>query len=329
LLEDEVGMSRVRKGTAPAGASFVCAADALAGLREGLLSGKAPVLYRVGQGELEHFEIGPGQVAGVAGAPGDGKTALAMQLVVDALRFNHDLRAVVCNVEMTPEELLSRQLARLSGTHLTTIRHRRLGAEHQLPLQRGLATLEAVAGRLAFVPSPFSLASVADAVDAFGAQLLVLDYIQRINPRGSHSDIRGRVNAAMDQVRGLAASGLAVLVVAAVARAKDRHGRPSYDGPLLNLASLRESSELEYGLDNLYILVREGKDRARARLRHLKSRHGELRDLVLDFDGPTQRFKSPNETAPRAVRRDPEQAALAEEEGTTTPGASGSSEEAA
>src|SRR5436309_10425162 len=80
--------------------SFVCAADALPGWRDDVLSGKPPVLFPVGAGELGRIEIGPGLVALLGGAPGAGKTAFTMQCAVDALRLTPTLRAVVCNVEM-------------------------------------------------------------------------------------------------------------------------------------------------------------------------------------------------------------------------------------
>src|SRR6266849_6690528 len=94
--------------------SFVCAADALAGWRDDVLTGTPPVLYPVGTGELARIEVGPGLVMLLGGAPGAGKTAFTMQAVVDALRLTPALRAVVCNVEMPPTVLLDRQLARLS-----------------------------------------------------------------------------------------------------------------------------------------------------------------------------------------------------------------------
>src|SRR6516162_11343250 len=93
-------------------AAFVCAADALAGWRDDVLSGKPPVLFPVGTGELARVEIGPGLVMLLGGAPGSGKTAFTMQAVIDALRLTPTLRAVVCNVEMPPPILLDRQLAR-------------------------------------------------------------------------------------------------------------------------------------------------------------------------------------------------------------------------
>src|SRR5262249_18294189 len=53
-------------------ATYVCAADALAGWRDDVLSGKRPLLYPVGTGELARIEIGPGTVTLLGGAPGAG-----------------------------------------------------------------------------------------------------------------------------------------------------------------------------------------------------------------------------------------------------------------
>src|SRR5262245_46499083 len=271
-------------------AAFVCAADALTGWRDDVLSGKPPVLFPVGTGELAHIEIGPGLVMLLGGAPGAGKTAFTMQAVVDSLRLTPDLRAVVCNVEMGPAVLLDRQLARLSGIDLTAIRHRRLGAEHADRIDQAMNTLEPLAERLAFVPSPFDLSNVAATADAFNAQLLLLDYIQRIPPPGEHGDKRGAVNATMDYLRQFADAGTAVIVISAIGRTKDSKGRSSYSGDGLNLASFRESSELEYGADDAFILTADDDEGDAVTLRHLKSRHGECRDIELTFHRRHQRL---------------------------------------
>lgn len=216
-----------------------------------------------------------------------------MQAVVDALRFTPTLKACVCNVEMPPEVLLDRQLARLSGIDLSTIRHRRLGAEHADRIDRGLHTLKALADRLCFVRPPFDLKNVAATADAFDVGLIVLDYVQRIAPPGQHHDPRGSVNATMNYLRQFADKGVAVVVVSAVSRTKDGQGRSSYSGEGLSLASF-ESSELEFGADDAYILCSgEGDAEGQTvRLKHLKSRHGECRDVLLTFDRPRQHFKS-------------------------------------
>lgn len=274
-------------------ATYQTAADVFDGWRDDVLTGSPPTLWPVGSGELARLEVGPGLVTLLGGAPGAGKTAFVMQLVTDALRLTPTLRALVCNVEMPARVLLDRQLARLSGIDLGTIRYRRFDAEHAERIDQAIHTLEPLADRLAFVAAPFDLANVAASADAFHADLLVLDYIQRIPPPGTHSDKRVAVNATMDYLRQFADAGVAVLVLAAVGRTKDSKGRSSYSGDGLNLASFRESSELEFGADDAFVLVPDEKDADRVVLRHLKARHTEPKDIPLRFDRRTQRFAEP------------------------------------
>lgn len=277
--------------------NYITAADALDSWREDVLTGKAPVLYPLGAGGLGRIEIGPGRVVLVGGLPGGGKTALAMQWVIDALRAVPTLRAVVANVEMSAAVLLDRQLARLSGVPLDAIAKRKLGAEHADRISRGLATLESVADRLAFVAPPFDLGNIAATADDFGGSLLLLDYVQRIRPPGEHADKRGSVDATMDYLRQFADAGCAVLAVSAVARTKDKRGRSSYEGDGLSLASFRESSELEYGADTAYVLVPGRDDPEAVTLRCLKHRHGEPVDVNLRFERRIQSFR-PTEPGP-------------------------------
>ncbi len=270
-------------------AAYQTAADVFDGWRDDVLTGAPPVLYPIGSGELARIEIGPGLVTLIGGGPGAGKTAFVMQATIDALRLTPTLRALVCNIEMPAGVLLDRQLARLSGIDLDTVRHRRFTAEHADRLDQGLHTLESLADRLAFVKPPFNLENVAASADAFQAEMLVLDYIQRIPPPGDHGDKRGSVDATMNYLRQFADAGVAVVVVAAVSRGKDSKGRSTYAGDALSLASFRESSELEFGADDAFILV-PNEDRETITLRHLKARHTEAKDLVLRFDGRHQRF---------------------------------------
>lgn len=219
----------------------------------------------------------------LGGAPGAGKTALAMQWALDALRLSPNLRALVVNVETAPAALLDRQLSRLSGIPLATIRDREFGELHSERLTLGFDAVEAIADRLAFLVPPFDLPSIATAADDFGADLLLLDYAQRIDA-GPHADKRNAMNVLMEYLRRFAGAGVGVLALAAVGRTKDAKGRSSYAAEGLGLASFRESSELEFGCDSAYMLSRGrrilgGADEAD--LRCLKNRHGEPRDLRL------------------------------------------------
>lgn len=288
-------------------ANYTSAADLLPGWRDDVLTGKAPTLYRIGDGELGRIEVGPGLVNLFGGAPGAGKTAFTMQAVIDALRLAPTLRAVICNVEMLPPMLLDRQLARLSGIPLNLIRYRRLTKEHGERIATAMNALEPLADRLCFLKPPFDLDNVAATADAFGAGgqggLIVLDYIQRIRPPGDHGDKRGSVDETMDYMRQFAAVGVAVIVVSALGRSKDSRGRNSY-GEGLSLASFRESSELEFGADSAFILTPDEEGDADAvTLKHLKDRYGECRDIALRFDRTRQLFTasgSADETAQAA-----------------------------
>jgi len=268
--------------------------------RDALFSGTAPPLYSVGAGAFANVEIGPGRVVILGGAPGTGKTALTTQWVVDALRATPELRAVITNIEMTPGVLLDRALARLSGVHLDIIAKRQVASEHAERIDCALATLEAIADRLAFLLPPFNLDNLAEAADDFGGELLLVDYLQRVHAPGEHSDKRGGVDALMNYLRQFASAGCAVLGVSAVARTKDKRGRSTYDGDGLNLASFRESSELEFGADQAFVLMPSADDPEAVMLRCLKHRHGEPRDVALNFERRIQNFH-PVEATPATV----------------------------
>lgn len=280
-------------------ANFISAADAFGSWRKGVLSGMPPLFYPVAEsGPLSRVEIGPELITLIGGAPGAGKSALIMQMVVDALRLSKSLRAVVCSIEMPPKVLLDRQLSRLSGIALDVIRHRRMEAIHDERIERGLATLKSVIARLCFVRPPYDLENIQATVDAFippdsGCGLLIVcDYIQRIFPRVYSGDKRGSVDTTMGFLRHFADRGAAVLVVSSLARQRSSKGGASYDRESLNLASFKESGELEFGADDAFILTPD-ETPGLVELKHLKSRHGERRDVKLRFDGRCQSFTAP------------------------------------
>lgn len=271
---------------------YVPATELIRGWRHDLDAGTPPTLYPVAEPDnpLARIEIGPGLVSLFGGPPGAGKTALAMQLVVDALRLTPALKVLVANVEMPPEALFDRQFSRLSGIDLHTVRHRKLTAEHADRIARGMATLEGIAPRLAFLRPPWTVENLANSADAFQAELIVMDYVQRFTPPGEHLQKKSSVDAVMDYARRMADCGAALVIVAAVGRQRDEKGRSGYGG--LSLASFRESSELEYGADDAFLLVRDDPDEAaRVTLKHAKSRHGEPLDIPLRFNGSLQRFE--------------------------------------
>lgn len=280
-------------------AKFLSAADAMDSWRDDVLTGKPPTFYPIAEtGPLSRIELGPKLITLIGGAPGSGKTAFIMQSVVDALRLSPKLRAVVCNIEMPPEVLLDRQLARLSGVPLDAIRYRKLNSSHAERIDAAMSTIEGFADRLCFVRPPFDLANVAATADDFaplsnsGGLLLVLDYIQRIAPPGVATDKRGAIDLTMNYIRQFSDAGAAVVVVSSVGRQKDSRGRTSYGGENLNLASFKESGELEFGADDAFILAPESNSPGLLKLSHLKARHRQPENVYLRFHGSTQTFKA-------------------------------------
>ncbi|QEL16421.1 DNA helicase [Limnoglobus roseus] len=245
-------------------------------------------MWRIGNDDLANVQFGPNRVLLLGDEPGAGKTAFVMQAVYDALRLNKNLRAVVCNVEMVPNVLWLRLLSRHSELQLTVILRRTFTEEQRVKVRTAVDEMEPALRRLTFVPSPFTLSNVVATANALGAELIVLDYIQRM--AGSSDDRRAGGDALMDGVRAMANAGCGVIVVAAVGRSKDTKGRNSYSQ--LSLASFRESSELEYGADDAYILSPGEQANDPHTLRHLKSRYGECRDIPLTFSRAIRRFRS-------------------------------------
>jgi replicative DNA helicase len=269
-------------------------ADCFDDWRNELLTGTPPKRFAVAEnGPLAELDLRPGRVWVIGGHPGAGKTAFVMQLVVDALSLQKDVGALVMNVEMEKEELLNRQLARLTGIPLRIIHRREFNEQHRERLDFGFQALADIRQQLTFAKRPFQMNRLIQAADAVSAEIVVVDYIQRIQLDDEPpADRRANVDACMDRARAMADCGLAVIIVAALARQKGQNGS---DYTNAGLASFRESSELEYGADDAFI-VATGKDQNTVTLQHVKSRHGARADIPLAFDGSLQRF-TPNDIA--------------------------------
>ncbi len=293
--------------------SFVSGADLFGDWSKSVFDNTPPLTWKIGAA-FDHVEIAPGRVVLIGGAPGAGKTALITQWTFDGLDLNPKLRAVIANVEMSPSRLLDRQLARLSGVPLTTIRRRQVFPDDIEKIRKAMTRISQVVPRLAFVKAPYTLDRIANAADDHGADLIVLDYVQRIDPPGKFTAMRDRVNALMSIMRQLADAGIGILAAAALTRSRDSKGRSSYDGKHLSLASFRESSELEYGADDAFLLYptepnADPDEPVRLMtLNHAKSRDGETKDVVLKFHRRFQKFEDAGLWSKTAVGSSPSSA---------------------
>lgn len=249
--------------------------------------GEPPVRYALPE-PFAALDVRPGRLILFGGAPGMGKTAALLQVGIDLLRLNPTARLLVANVEMTPALLVERIVSRLSSVPLAAIADRTLTADQLGRVRAAVASLETIAGRLAFLHAPFALEHVATAGTAFGANVLALDYIQRFTVGDAAQDKREQLETAATVLRRFCDAGAAVLVASAVARQKHAGGS-NYQG--LNLASFRGSSELEYGADAAYLF--NTSEEGIVTLSCEKNRYGAVADIPTAFDPTIQKFTLP------------------------------------
>jgi replicative DNA helicase len=252
-----------------------------------ILNREKPKLFECASyaSRLREIQIGEGLVTLVGAPPAAGKTALISQLLFDALQApgQERLKGLFANVEMSPQSILTRQLARFSGIGHAWLLHRDF-EEAALPrLRDALDELRQLMPRIEFMKPPFTLERLAERSSVFEANVVVLDYAQRFDFADRSNDSRAQCNAVMDVCRRIADQGRAVIVVSAVNRA-------GYAKDTAGLASFRESSELEYGADSAWLLVQEAEGPSSVTLKCCKNRHGQLADIPLEFDGSRQCF---------------------------------------
>jgi replicative DNA helicase len=273
---------------------FTTVADLYRAWTEDVLSEHPPPTWSIGDPTFDHVEVAPGRVILLGGAPGAGKTALLLQWLFGILGSEPEARILVANVEMTPNQLLTRQLSRLSGVPLTDIRKRQVKPDDFVRLGEAMERIRTCGDRLGFASTPGDFNAVRAAAAAHRADVVCLDYIQRVVPPGKFNATRDRINALMSELRSLADGGAAIIAAAALTRSRDGKGRASYAGQHLSLASFRESSELEYGCDAAFLLTPTEDDDKRPvlpmLLKHEKNRDGETKDAALMFDRRIQRF---------------------------------------
>lgn len=240
----------------------------------------------VAQKEALHgIEIGPGLLTVIGAPPGAGKTALAMQVVYDGIELDDSLRVYVANAETTYKGLLRREFARRTGISSNRIRFGRLSLSHLEEIQKLASELQGTMERIEVVDN-CTLAGLLELFDQ-PPGLLVVDYLQKFAP--TDKDVRQGVNEVVNTLRALAKRDWAILALSATKR--DGKGKHSSDS--LDLASFKESGEIEFNADSAYVLARMDDDDGPIRkmlLKHVKNRHGIPKDHELLFELAKQQF---------------------------------------
>jgi replicative DNA helicase len=265
------------KGGSYQGIKFQGVRDVLKSVCDDIRTGRKPVSYNTSF-DRGILGLAPSRVVVLGGGAGTGKTSLGMSCLFDVLYAQPAMRAVVCNVEMTAEELLEREMARLSGVSLDLIQGRTLTAGQQEAVDGAHEHIQTVEDRLCIMPPPLDPYHIEEAVEYFRADLLLVDYLQELDyPEGR--DRRLAIDDALRGFRRMKRAGKCVLVISEVTAAYA--GTPAH---------LKESGQINYEADNTFVL--EPARNGIVTLKQAKGRRGTKQTLRLRFLGNIHRWES-------------------------------------
>lgn len=239
------------------------------------------------QRNLMQWNFSPG-LAILAGRSGMGKTSLGIQIAVDcASRGRHVL---FVSFEQSATGLASRILCQWGGVNNNHIRTGTLGSDEKQAL---VEASDQLAGAHLEIVSPAGVDLDHIRRLAFeqkrknDLQLLVIDYLQLIEPENPTAPRQEQLATMTRQLKGLARElNIAVLCLAQLNRGVDRP----------ELANLRESGMIEQDADVVLLIHRpevysnDADDHGQAVLICAKNRNGPTRDYHLTWDALTTTF---------------------------------------
>ncbi|MCO8124498.1 DnaB helicase C-terminal domain-containing protein [Stieleria sp. TO1_6] len=264
-------------------------ADVFDRVADDLLEGKADNLFDCGDA-FPMLEVGPGLLTIIGAPPGAGKSAMAMQVLYDAIANHTQLHAVVASLEMGAATLIKRKLAALLGCGFNAVRFNNL-TDYQRQQVKNQHGFRDSLKRIGFLKQDHSGLGDLEAMLANSQRpgLLLLDYVQLFGSADANAQDRGAQT--MATARRFCEAGWAVIAVSAVNRASYAAG---------GMGAFRDTSGIEYSGTSAYLLE-EAEDHTGDRpsiremkLRCIKNRNGPLQSLDLLFNGPQMLF-SPRE----------------------------------
>lgn len=224
-----------------------------------------------------------GELIVVAARPGEGKTAIAQQIALDASIAGKSVLFVT--LEMTAEELATRALCNLSGVNGQLVRTGAVN-EHELRLMEAAKNEYMVDSRFQiYAPGKATVRQITAAAKLAGGaskvELLVVDYINIVTPsdwkRQRHEQV-GQITRDLKQL----AQELSIPVIALSQLSR------SADGEKPKLSHLKESSSVEQDAD--VVLALHTVNSKFIDVIFLKNRHGPRCTVALKWEAELTRF---------------------------------------
>lgn len=236
--------------------------------------------------KIDHRLTGlhPGWLVYIGARPGEGKTALALQLALHAAEKGH--RVLFASLEMSGVELATRAICARAMISYTKIRRGALAASDW---QRFVTA----SGELAGMPvdlydaGKITVPQIMSRVRHTKPELLVVDYVGLVTPHRYHNrkdielaEISGGLKAIAKEAR------IPVVVPVQLNRNFSKREDKS-----LSLEDLRDSGAFEQDADVVYLLQRVEKDPQSVDLKCAKFRHGPTGIDRLRWDADITSFR--------------------------------------
>lgn len=223
----------------------------------------------------------------IGGKPSAGKTAFALQA---AWEQSAHKRVGFFSLETKIDKLIDRQFA-TAGIPLENIKRNCLNESHWNKATEFAAQAEHSRRFEMICESGLTVADIQAFSAARGYDVIYIDYIQLLRSSGA-TRYEQVTNLSLDLHRFSQTAGCAVVGLSQLSRG-GMEGKKTDP----NMASLRESGQLEQDADAVLLLYLEDEKQPNGRrvMKCAKNKEGERFRIMLDFDGKTQIFsKSKN-----------------------------------
>jgi replicative DNA helicase len=228
-----------------------------------------------------------GQMTAIAAAPGLGKSALALQLVLQCLGQNPEMVAAWCLGEMTRAALAARAITNFGGqperlTLQDVIQKRE-------PSDRIASDLgEAIGRRLKLIEAPLIIDRIERAVAKDGPKLLIVDYLQLVRSTRHFNDKTSEINEVLLKLREITTTrNIACLLVTNIAKGCDASTEIGNIG--------KGSNQIDFDVDNFLFGHRAGEvgetGEIKIEWKCKKLRQGQMADVEMWFHGQYQYFE--------------------------------------
>jgi replicative DNA helicase len=228
-----------------------------------------------------------GQMTAVAAAPGVGKSALALQLALSALKGQGDLVAAWCLGEMTRAALAARAIT-LWGGEANGLTLQQIIKKADGSRQIGADLANSIGDRLKLIEPPLIIDRIERAVEKDGVKLLIVDYLQLVRSTRSYPDKTTEINDVLQKLREITnTKNLACLLVTNIAKGVDASTEIGNIG--------KGSNQIDFDVDNFLFGERTpevgGEGEVLVKWHCKKLRQGQRNDVELWFHGQYQTFE--------------------------------------